>query len=223
MSFRIWSWMVTSSAVVGSSAIRSLRPAGQRHGDHHPLAHAAGELVRPGLHPLSGRRHAHPVEQADGFALSALRRRKPLMAPDRFLDLPADPHGRVERGHRVLEDHGDAAAADRSDLAVVEQRRGRGPRKGSPPRTMRARRAAEQANDRPTGGTLAATRSRRPGRTSRRAGSRTTRSSTAVTRPGAGTEDRHQVADAEQRLAHQPLGRNSVSRPSPRSVKAMPA
>src|SRR3546814_17068634 len=25
---------------------QQLRPAGQRHGDHHPLAHAAGELVR---------------------------------------------------------------------------------------------------------------------------------------------------------------------------------
>ena len=37
--------MVTSRAVVGSSAISS-RLAGQRHGDHHALAHAAGQLVR---------------------------------------------------------------------------------------------------------------------------------------------------------------------------------
>ena len=43
---RICAWMVTSSAVVGSSAISSLRAAGERHGDHHALAHAAGQLVR---------------------------------------------------------------------------------------------------------------------------------------------------------------------------------
>ena len=38
--------MVTSSAVVGSSAISSAGTAGERHGDHHALAHAARELVR---------------------------------------------------------------------------------------------------------------------------------------------------------------------------------
>jgi hypothetical protein len=40
--------MVTSSAVVGSSAISSFGLAGERHGDHHALAHAARELVRIG-------------------------------------------------------------------------------------------------------------------------------------------------------------------------------
>jgi len=44
--------MVTSSAVVGSSAISSVGPAGQRHRDHHALAHAAGELVRIVVEPL---------------------------------------------------------------------------------------------------------------------------------------------------------------------------
>ncbi len=43
---RICAWIVTSSAVVGSSAISSLRIAGQGDRDHHPLAHAARELVR---------------------------------------------------------------------------------------------------------------------------------------------------------------------------------
>ena len=41
---RISAWVVTSSAVVGSSAISSERIAGERHGDHRALAHAAGEL-----------------------------------------------------------------------------------------------------------------------------------------------------------------------------------
>ena len=43
---RIWAWIVTSSAVVGSSAISTVGLAGQRHGDHDALAHAAGHLVR---------------------------------------------------------------------------------------------------------------------------------------------------------------------------------
>ena len=43
---RICAWMVTSSAVVGSSAISSFGIARERHRDHHPLAHAAGQLVR---------------------------------------------------------------------------------------------------------------------------------------------------------------------------------
>ena len=46
-------WVVTSSAVVGSSAISSAGLAGQRHGDHHPLAHAAGELEGIGVQPLA--------------------------------------------------------------------------------------------------------------------------------------------------------------------------
>ena len=39
---RIWAWMVTSSAVVGSSQMSRAGSPGSAHGDHHPLAHAAG-------------------------------------------------------------------------------------------------------------------------------------------------------------------------------------
>ena len=57
--------MVTSSAVVGSSAISSLRVAGDRHGDHHALVHAAGELVRKGAEPALRRRDADLLQQLD--------------------------------------------------------------------------------------------------------------------------------------------------------------
>ncbi len=40
-SSRICAWIVTSSAVVGSSAIRSFGRHIKRHGDHHTLAQAA--------------------------------------------------------------------------------------------------------------------------------------------------------------------------------------
>ena len=46
ISSRICACTVTSSAVVGSSAMRTFGIAGERHRDHHPLAHAAGQLVR---------------------------------------------------------------------------------------------------------------------------------------------------------------------------------
>ena len=43
---RICAWMVTSSAVVGSSAISIVGAGDQRGSDHDALAHAAGEFER---------------------------------------------------------------------------------------------------------------------------------------------------------------------------------
>ncbi len=65
--------MVTSSAVVGSSAMMQLGVAGQRHGDHHALAHAAGQLVRVLLQPPLRLGDADQAEQLDG-PLVVLRR-----------------------------------------------------------------------------------------------------------------------------------------------------
>ena len=50
---------MTSSAVVGSSAMSSFGLAGERHGDHRPLPHAARKFVRilPGA--ALGVRHLH--------------------------------------------------------------------------------------------------------------------------------------------------------------------
>ena len=39
---RTCAWIVTSSAVVGSSAISSSGSKGERHRDHHALTHASG-------------------------------------------------------------------------------------------------------------------------------------------------------------------------------------
>ena len=60
---RICACTVTSSAVVGSSAMISRGCAGQRHRDHDALAHAAGVLVRIGVEPARGVGDAHPPEQ----------------------------------------------------------------------------------------------------------------------------------------------------------------
>ena len=63
---RISAWIVTSSAVVGSSATRILRIAGERERDHDPLPHAAGELVRVGIDTALGRGDMDEPKQLDG-------------------------------------------------------------------------------------------------------------------------------------------------------------
>jgi hypothetical protein len=81
--------MVTSSAVVGSSAISSFGIAGQRHGDHHALAHAAGELVRIVVDaPL---RLGMPTRRSISTARARARRaRQALVQAQHLGDLLAD-------------------------------------------------------------------------------------------------------------------------------------
>ena len=80
-----------------------------RHGDHGPLAHAAGELVRVGVGPLLGVRDADEVEHLDG-PVPRLLLRDVVVGEHRLGQLPADGVHGVHRRHRVLEDHGDLAA-----------------------------------------------------------------------------------------------------------------
>jgi hypothetical protein len=107
--------MVTSSAVIGD---QQLRVAGERHGDHHALAHAAGELVRVGVQPLTGARHADALHQLDRLIHRVGLGDLGVMDADLLDDLLADPVDGVQRAHRVLEDHRDVAAADLAQLLV---------------------------------------------------------------------------------------------------------
>ena len=102
--------------LVGDQHFRLQR---QRHRDHRPLPHAAGEFVRVVVDPALGVGDADRVEQLD-------RPRPPLglgdvaaVGADRLDDLAADPVDRVERGHRVLEDHRDPLAAHLLQLRVA--------------------------------------------------------------------------------------------------------
>ncbi len=85
------------------------RAAGESHGNHHPLAHAARQLVR--IVAITGFRvgNAHPVQhverRATGFGAAQV-----AVEPECLLDLGADRVHRIERGHRLLEDHADIAA-----------------------------------------------------------------------------------------------------------------
>ena len=73
---------VTSSAEVGSSAISRSGSRDQHHGDHHALAHAAGELVRTGAHRRARIADAHRRQHVQA-ASRACALGTPLCARDR--------------------------------------------------------------------------------------------------------------------------------------------
>jgi hypothetical protein len=72
------------------------RIPGHGHGDHHPLPQPSRQLVRVAGHPAPGVGDAHGPQQPLRLLIRAGRRRR---------HLPADPHRRIERRHRILE-HG---------------------------------------------------------------------------------------------------------------------
>ena len=90
--------------------------AGQRHGDHRALAHAARQLMRIAVDRLLRIGDVDLGQKVDG-ALAGRRLADFLMRQDLLGDLPADGVDRRQRGHRILEDHGDLAAAQLAHVA----------------------------------------------------------------------------------------------------------
>ena len=83
---------------------------GERHGDHHALALAAGQLMGVGAQALLGLLQAHQVQQFES-AGARLRLAHAPMQHQRLADLPVDGVQRIERRHRLLEDDADLVAA----------------------------------------------------------------------------------------------------------------
>ena len=154
ISASIWAWIVTSSAVVGSSAISS---AGRQASAmaiiarwRMPPESWCGYSQRPPL----GLGDPDQAQHFDGLLPRLLAGHRSMQA-DRLGDLVADPHHRVERGHRLLEDHRDAVAADRAHLVFVEAEKiGAFEHDGAADDL--ARRVRHQAHDRKRGHALAA-------------------------------------------------------------------
>ncbi|MPL91104.1 hypothetical protein SDC9_37167 [bioreactor metagenome] len=133
------------------------RPQRQCHRDHHALTQPAREFVRIGVKAAFRRGHVHVAQQPE--------RRLPRLGPadlavaqDHLGDLPADPHRRVQRGERILEDEGDLAAAHLCQCALGHGGKVAHPVEQDLPARDARRRAAEQAQDGPAGGRLAAAR-----------------------------------------------------------------
>ena len=94
--------------------------AGERHRDHGALAHAARELMRVVAGTPLGGRDAD-ARKGRECRLGGLAAVHAAMEAQRLGDLLADGEDRVERRHRLLEDHGDAIAAECGDLARAER------------------------------------------------------------------------------------------------------
>ena len=98
---------------------QELRVAGERHRDHHALAHAARELVRIVVDALLRRRDPDELQHLDRPRHGVLLA-EPLMQLHRLGDLIADGEDRVQRRHGLLEDHRDVVAADLLELPLLE-------------------------------------------------------------------------------------------------------
>ena len=90
-----------------------LRLAGERHRDHHALAHAPRQLVRILRHAPLGLGDADLAQKLERPRLG-LGPFHALVDAQAFGQLPPHREHRVERGHRLLEDHADLVAADRA-------------------------------------------------------------------------------------------------------------
>ena len=90
---------------------QQFRLVGQGHGDHHPLALPAGQLVGQGLEAFARLRDADHFQQLQG-ARSGLLAGQALVQQKDFIDLLFDAVQRVQRRHRLLEDHRNAVAAN---------------------------------------------------------------------------------------------------------------
>ncbi len=93
--------------------------AHQRHGDHRPLAHAAGKLVRVFADPLCRFGNSDGIQKVAG-RIYRLGFGEILVQTQAFGDLPADGVDRIERCHRVLEDHRDVLTPDLFKLAFFQ-------------------------------------------------------------------------------------------------------
>ena len=100
--------------------VRDQQLRAQRHGhrDHHPLPLAARQLVRIARQRKPHLRQPHPLERVtrDGPRLAP---RRAGMDQHRLGHLVADGPQRIERGHRLLEDHAHVMAAQPAHLGLA--------------------------------------------------------------------------------------------------------
>ncbi|MNL16639.1 hypothetical protein D3C87_1376910 [compost metagenome] len=94
--------------------------AGDGGGDHGALPLPAGQAVRVVVHAALRLGYAHQVQQFDGAGPGRPGGRAAMQAQG-LADLVAQGQHRVQAGHGLLEDHGDAVAAQRAALAFRQR------------------------------------------------------------------------------------------------------
>src|SRR5262249_17266826 len=93
--------------------------AEQADGDHDPLPHAAGELMGEVVETFGWPRHPDQAEDLNG-TLVRCSVGGAGVNPVRLAELAANRASRVQRGHRVLRDQRDVAAAQSPQGGLVE-------------------------------------------------------------------------------------------------------
>ena len=116
---RICAWMVTSSAVVGSSQISSLGRQASAMAIMARWRWPPRELVRVDVDALARARGCRCAPAARWRARAPRSWRSRLVQLEHLADLVAHRVQRVQRRHRLLEDHADARAADAAHLALA--------------------------------------------------------------------------------------------------------
>ncbi len=99
---------------------QELRIARQGHRDHHPLAHAARQLVRVIVQAAYRSRNVHLGQQFCGHA-TRLATGQVAVAAQYVHHLVADREDRIQGRHRLLKNHRDIAPTDVFDLAVRQR------------------------------------------------------------------------------------------------------
>ena len=103
------------SRLVGDDQSRSGQ---QSDRDHDPLTHAAGKLVRIGVEPTFRLGNPNVLQHADATS-SPGRLVEIRVELKHLVHLAPDGVDRIERRHRVLEHHGNLAAAHRAQLILA--------------------------------------------------------------------------------------------------------
>ena len=110
-SRRICACVVTSRAVVGSSAMSRSGSFARAMAIMTRLALAARQLVRPGIEPQCRIGELYPLEQFHNSVTSLVTTQSAVKG-EGLAHLALDRVQRIQTRHRLLEDHRDAVAAD---------------------------------------------------------------------------------------------------------------
>src|SRR5579885_109618 len=97
-----------------------LRIARKRHCDHGALTHAPGQLMRVSLGALLRLGNTGEAQHGDRLVPRILAA-DVFVQQHRFRNLAADGEHRVERGHRLLKDHGDVLAAHQAHCLLIKR------------------------------------------------------------------------------------------------------
>ena len=82
------------------------RIPGKRDRHHAPLPHSARKMMRVEFHPLLRPVYLHQLHQLQHPVMKCFPRDLRVVHLDSLCDLLPNGHGRIQRCHRILENHG---------------------------------------------------------------------------------------------------------------------